>query len=134
MTRICDAAPSERLQIVPGKLARPGVMVRAQKGAPLGIAQWPARTECDLLIRGPARRAREPELVELAHVIGVEGEAQSFAHFLQQAVGPRGEVLIFDKEDTGPLVEEFAEFGIAAAEFINVGLDGIPGIVSLAGQ
>src|ERR1700727_1833069 len=128
MTRFRDAALSEGLRTVPGKLAGPGIMCRVHEGAFLRIAERPARTGRDLLIRRPARAAREPELVQLAHVIGVEGEAQFFAHLLQKGIGPCSEVLILDEEGTGPIAEEFAELGIAATEFADVRIDGIPRI------
>src|ERR1700678_1046584 len=134
MTWICDPTLSQQLGAIAGKLAGSGIISRAREAASLSLAQRPAWAGRDLLIRGSARPAREAELIQLAHVIGIAGEAPFFAHLLQQGIGPRGEVLILDEENTGPLAETFAEFRIAAAEFVDVRVDGIPGIVCLAGQ
>jgi len=53
---------------------------------------------------------------------------------LQERIRPRHEILIFDYQDAGSIPEEATEFGVPAAKFVNIGFDGIPGIVSLAGK
>src|SRR6185312_5312071 len=125
--------PSERGGVAP-QLASLGEMLGIEKRGPLSFAHRAARARGDLLIRGSARGAGQLELIEIAQIERVEGHRQFFTHLLQYAVGPRDEVFVTQEQRARYAAEEFTEFRVAAAEFVDIGFDGIPRIVGLAGK